>query len=279
MRGEALDQGRRAPRSDLIHSYNSRWRRCSKPPPISRAHFTQLWGLPHWLGSAALISGRHAGQMGGKGRILLPRHCPTHWRHGKGRRPLSCRSRFDLVFKLVRPGSSNHRWPLLRIREKAARGRTSNPVSTSLQDLRVNGAGYHCGTGFNSWFGGTCDRFRRLWQSVVLVGKGDHLDGPQPGGEVSVEELVRAVQALSPGASAVSAVSRGLYFLDSGALAALLKELHKSGYGRQACEIFDWLRGLEPEHALARLADVYTYTTSIAQCGSHQQLRRALALV
>ena len=39
-------------------------------------------------------------------------------------------------------------------------------------------------------------------------------------------------------------------------------------------EIFDWLRGLDDTHELAGLCDVYTYTTMISQCGSHQQLRR-----
>lgn len=44
-------------------------------------------------------------------------------------------------------------------------------------------------------------------------------------------------------------------------------------------EVFDWLRGLEDGHDLVCLCDVYTYTTMISQCGSHQQLRRALELV
>ena len=44
-------------------------------------------------------------------------------------------------------------------------------------------------------------------------------------------------------------------------------------------EVFDWLRNLEDTHELTCLCDVYTYTTMISQCGSHQQLRRALELV
>ena len=47
----------------------------------------------------------------------------------------------------------------------------------------------------------------------------------------------------------------------------------------RASELFDWLRGLPENHELAHLCDVYTYTTIIAQCGSHQQLRKALELV
>ena len=47
----------------------------------------------------------------------------------------------------------------------------------------------------------------------------------------------------------------------------------------RAAELFDWLRGLPEGHELAHLCDVYTYTTLISQCGSHQQLRKALELV
>ena len=47
----------------------------------------------------------------------------------------------------------------------------------------------------------------------------------------------------------------------------------------RASELFDWLRGLPDAHELAHLCDVYTYTTIISQCGSHQQLRKALELV
>lgn len=47
----------------------------------------------------------------------------------------------------------------------------------------------------------------------------------------------------------------------------------------RASELFDWLRGLPEGHELGHLCDVYTYTTIISQCGSHQQLRKALELV
>ena len=48
---------------------------------------------------------------------------------------------------------------------------------------------------------------------------------------------------------------------------------------RRASELFDWLRALPDGHELGPLCDVYTYTTLISQCGSHQQLRKALELV
>ena len=194
--------------------------------------------------------------------------------------------------------------------------------------------------------------FRRLWQAVTQVGRGEKLGGAgdsTPFAETTVEDLLKVIRALSPEASAPKAIAQGLYYLDSGALAALLKvrlcpaisrclaasphvqvwlvhpscgfdpsltvfdltatqecklylwashcdgfgeawlhwlrhpsilqELAKTGQLRRSIEIFDWLRGLENGHELAPLADVYTYTTSISQCGSHQQLRRALELV
>jgi len=46
--------------------------------------------------------------------------------------------------------------------------------------------------------------------------------------------------------------------LDSGALAALLKELAKGGLVKRAVEIFDWLRSLDERSDLGCLCDVYT---------------------
>ena len=50
-----------------------------------------------------------------------------------------------------------------------------------------------------------------------------------PFSDMTVEDLLRIVRSLPPEESAVAAVSRGLFYLDSRALAALLKELHKVG--------------------------------------------------
>lgn len=52
--------------------------------------------------------------------------------------------------------------------------------------------------------------------------------------------------------------SRRLSGLDSGALAALLKELAKGGLVKRAIEIFDWLRSLDERSDLGCLCDVYT---------------------
>lgn len=122
--------------------------------------------------------------------------------------------------------------------------------------------------------------YRRLWQSITSVRRGETPPDLPPGPpEVTVEGLVRAVQRLKPGRPVIEAVSAGLPFLDSRAVAALLKELAKGGLPHHAAELFDYLRGLPEDDPLSRLADLYTYTTIVSQCGSHQQLRRALELV
>ena len=73
------------------------------------------------------------------------------------------------------------------------------------------------------------------------------------------------VMKLAPQESAVEAVQQGLAYLDSSALAALLKELAKQGHIKRSVEIFDWLRGLPSTNELASLCDLYTYTTMISQ--------------
>ncbi|WIA09188.1 hypothetical protein OEZ85_008599 [Tetradesmus obliquus] len=122
--------------------------------------------------------------------------------------------------------------------------------------------------------------YRRLWQMVSRVQRGERLSDTSAGREdVTVEDLVKTVQQLPASASAVEAIAAGLAYLDSRAAAALLKALAKAGLGQRAVEIFDYLRTLEPEHELYSLADIFTYTTMISQCNSHHQLRRALELV
>jgi pentatricopeptide repeat domain-containing protein 1 len=74
--------------------------------------------------------------------------------------------------------------------------------------------------------------YRKLWQQVTKVGRGQKLgDNSEavPFSDMTVEDLLRIIRALPPEDSAVAAVSRGLFYLDSRALAALLKELHKVG--------------------------------------------------
>jgi pentatricopeptide repeat protein len=96
---------------------------------------------------------------------------------------------------------------------------------------------------------------------------------------MSVEELVKVCASLPPDASAVATVSSALAYLDSRAMAALMKELAKCHALPRAMELFDWLRSQPAEHELHALCDVYTFTTAISLMGSSQQLRRALELV
>ncbi|KAK9831377.1 hypothetical protein WJX81_007406 [Elliptochloris bilobata] len=124
--------------------------------------------------------------------------------------------------------------------------------------------------------------YRKLWQQVTKVGRGQKLgEGGEavPFSDMTVEDLLGIVRSLPSEESAVAAISGGLLYLDSRALAALLKELSKIGLANRAAELFDWLRQLPETHELAHLCDVYTYTTAISHCGSHQQLRKALEMI
>ena len=125
--------------------------------------------------------------------------------------------------------------------------------------------------------------YRRLWQSITSARKGDKVATADISGqptEYTVESLVRSVLSLKPSQPIMEAtLSSGLHTLDSRAVAALLKELAKAGAQHRATELFDYLRSLPEDDALAPLADLYTYTTVISQCGGHQHLRRALELV
>jgi hypothetical protein len=101
--------------------------------------------------------------------------------------------------------------------------------------------------------------YRRLWAAVCGPdgapggdrgggGAFGHRGGSDPGAaaaswrDVSVEELIRGVQALPASAPAGDAVRAGLAYLDSRAFAALLKGLSKAGLGNRAMELFDDVR-------------------------------------
>ena len=79
--------------------------------------------------------------------------------------------------------------------------------------------------------------------------------------QLSVEDLIIMLRRLPPGRSPIPAVAQGLRSLDSRACAALLKDLSKVGLPHHALTIFEWLQALPPENDLARLCDVFTYTT------------------
>jgi pentatricopeptide repeat protein len=94
----------------------------------------------------------------------------------------------------------------------------------------------------------------------------------------SVENLLEIVVALPHSTDAGVAVGPALAQLDSSALAALIKELGRTGHFQRSVELFDFVRRqAAPEYT--HLLDIYTYTTAIAVCSSGQQLQRALDLM
>lgn len=120
--------------------------------------------------------------------------------------------------------------------------------------------------------------YRRLWQSITSMRKGDRIASPNAAvqtQEYTIESLSRSVLSLKASQTVMEAtkLASGLHALDSRAVAALLKELAKAGAPNRASELFDYLRSLPETDELSSLADLYTYTTVIAQCGSHQHLR------
>lgn len=44
-------------------------------------------------------------------------------------------------------------------------------------------------------------------------------------------------------------------------------------------QVFDYLRSLPPDHTLAQLCDVFTYTAMVSLCVDQQELSRAFELV
>lgn len=57
--------------------------------------------------------------------------------------------------------------------------------------------------------------YRRLWAEVTKVGRGQKL-GDDEGGfpDSSVEDMLQVIRGLAPDASAIAAISQGLYYLD-----------------------------------------------------------------
>ena len=76
------------------------------------------------------------------------------------------------------------------------------------------GAAYRGGRGLTDPRRGQ-GHYRRLWAEVTKVGRGQKLgDGDSNFPDSSVEDMLQIVRGLAPDASAVAAVSEGLYYLD-----------------------------------------------------------------
>lgn len=96
--------------------------------------------------------------------------------------------------------------------------------------------------------------------------------------DCTVEDMLRTIKTLQNKQSAIDVLRAGVHYLDSRALAFLLKELGKCKLTHRAFEIFDWLH-MHPDPSLSSLCDVFTYTTVISLCGSPRLLWKALRLV
>jgi pentatricopeptide repeat domain-containing protein 1 len=118
--------------------------------------------------------------------------------------------------------------------------------------------------------------YKSLWKSIRKKRTNDNE------GACSVQSLretvvsMKNIQAMSQ-----SAILRDkLVSLDgdSRAVAALLKELARDGACRHGWMLFDYIRSIPQDDDLHKLADLFTYTTVISQCGSQQRLNKALEL-
>ena len=93
--------------------------------------------------------------------------------------------------------------PSVRGRGCMPRGRGSYRGGRGLADPNRRGQGH----------------YRRLWAEVTKVGRGQKLgEGDHTFSDSSVEDMLQLVRGLAPDASAVTAISQGLYYLDRQAL-------------------------------------------------------------
>lgn len=89
--------------------------------------------------------------------------------------------------------------PNVRGRGCTPRGRGSYRGGRGLADPNRRGQGH----------------YRRLWAEVTKVGRGQKLgEGDNTFSDSSVEDMLQLVRGLAPDASAVTAISQGLYYLD-----------------------------------------------------------------
>ncbi len=95
--------------------------------------------------------------------------------------------------------------------------------------------------------------------------------GGRPGMDAVVQSVFATLRQLPRGQPAHEAVGDALVGLDGRSMAALAKQLAAQGMAAVAWELFEWLRGLGPQHDLVRLLDVYLYTAMISACSAHRR--------
>lgn len=97
---------------------------------------------------------------------------------------------------------------------------------------------------------------------VTTINPGQSLvDVGMPEAALTADNLVAVIRNLPANQAAIPAIAHGLKFMDSRAVAFLLKDVAKHGLSHRSVEVFEWLRKLSTTHYLSHLCDVFTYTT------------------
>ena len=117
-------------------------------------------------------------------------------------------------------GSANRGKPRALFRDGESRDTAYSPSSSP--GSRNRGPTAYRGRGtYRGGRGGMTDprrgqgHYRRLWAEVTKVGRGQKLgDGDGGFPDSSVEDMLQVVRGLAPDASAIAAISQGLYYLD-----------------------------------------------------------------
>lgn len=116
-------------------------------------------------------------------------------------------------------GSASRGKPRALFRDGETRDMPHSPSSSP--STRGRGSMAPRGRGTYRGRGGMADprrgqgHYRRLWAEVTKVGRGQKLgDGDGSFPDSSVEDMLQVVRGLAPDASAIAAISQGLYYLD-----------------------------------------------------------------
>lgn len=112
--------------------------------------------------------------------------------------------------------------------------------------------------------------YKNFWKSITKGRRAGNNSTEKKGHEFSADKVKRLVISLKSrkAMQSSSELNAALMKMDSRALAALLKELSKAGASDQSARLFDHIRSQPKGSHVAELADLYTYTTAISQCGA-----------
>lgn len=183
--------------------------RFQHPADIAKAHSMDMSGLqlirspdsaPRLSHSAIAnsspimdMTARSPGSTSNNGRSWPPNNGRTNVHRSKPRALFRDGDSRDSSY------SSPSNSPSTRGRNCTPRGRGSYRNGRGLSDPNRRGQGH----------------YRRLWAEVTKVGRGQKLgEGDNTFSDSSVEDMLQQVRNLAPEASAVTAISQGLYYLD-----------------------------------------------------------------